>query len=210
MREVFPINNDMVLINQVGLTGLLEVRGSDYTNMNQIHDEQYGVLVSANTIGVRHDHFLTYHLDLDIDGETNSFMKSTFETVQATQGQSPRKSYWTVSSHIAKTESEAKIQIGLESAEFVVVNPNKMTQLGNPIGYRLLPGAVVRPLITHDDDAQLRGAFTNYNIWVTPYNKSEKWAGGLFTDQSHGDDTLETWSRRYISPSRDLLSICLF
>lgn len=28
------------------------------------------------------------------------------------------------------------------------------------------------------------------NVWVTPYNRTEKWAGGLSVDQSRGDDTL--------------------
>ncbi|TVU13356.1 hypothetical protein EJB05_40408, partial [Eragrostis curvula] len=35
-------------------------------------------------------------------------------------------------------------------------------------------------------------------IWVTPYNKSEEWAGGLFVYQSKGEDTLATWSERCV------------
>lgn len=34
-------------------------------------------------------------------------------------------------------------------------------------------------------------------IWVTPYNKSEEWAGGLFVYQSKGEDTLAVWAERY-------------
>ncbi|XP_059659011.1 amine oxidase [copper-containing] gamma 1-like [Cornus florida] len=33
-------------------------------------------------------------------------------------------------------------------------------------------------------------------IWVTPYNRSEYWAGGLLTYQSKGKDTLAVWSER--------------
>ncbi|KAL7251816.1 hypothetical protein ACSBR1_013630 [Camellia fascicularis] len=77
-----------------------------------------------------------------------------------------------------------------------MVNPKKKTKLGNPIGYRLFPGSAVTSLLLKDDFPQIRAAFTNYNVWVTPYNKSEKWAGGVFVDQSRGDDTLAVWTLR--------------
>ncbi|PKI59236.1 hypothetical protein CRG98_020399 [Punica granatum] len=179
---------------KVGLTGLLEVRGSKYTHTDQISDEEYGILLAENTIGSRHDHFLTYHLDLDIDGEANSFVKSTLQMSKA-DGH-PRSSHWKVVSEMAKTESDAKIRLGIDQAEFLFVNPNKRTRMGNLVGYRLIPGSVVGPLLSDDDYAQIRGAFTKYNVWVTPYNKYEKWAVGPLADQSRGDDTLATWSQR--------------
>ena len=59
--------------------------------------------------------------------------------------------YWT-------TEVEtAKIILGLSPGELSVVKPNKKTSVGS----------------------QIRGAFTNFNVWVTPYNRTEEWAGGL-------------------------------
>ncbi|MBA0799828.1 hypothetical protein Gohar_010317, partial [Gossypium harknessii] len=173
---------------RVALTGVLEVKAVPYTHIDEITEEVYGTLVADNTIGVSHDHFLTYYLDLDIDGDTNSFIKTHLITKQVKDKNIPRKSYWNVEHEIAKTESDAKLQIGLNPPELLVVNSYKRTKTGNKVGYRLVPGSAAGPLLAADDYPQIRAAFTNYNVWVTPYNKSEKWAGGRYVDQSRGDD----------------------
>lgn len=177
------------------MTGLLEVKGSIYTHKEQIQEEVYGTLLAENTIGVNHDHFLIFNLDLDIDGEANSLIKTNLKTSRVN---GPRKSYWRAETEAAKTESDASIRLGLEATMVSVVNPNKKTKIGNNVGYKLVPGSVTGTLLSDDDYVQIRGAFTKYNVWVTPYNKSEKWAGGLYTDRSRGDDSLASWSQRYI------------
>ncbi|KDP27003.1 hypothetical protein JCGZ_22065 [Jatropha curcas] len=179
---------------KVGLSGILEVKATAYTHSDEVKEEIYGTFLGENMIGLYHDHFLTYRLDLDIDGVENSLIKKNLVTKTVMENSTPRKSYWTVVSETAKTESEAKIQLGMEPAELVIVNPNKKTKPGNSHGYRLIPDHAAHPLLLEDDYPQVRGAFTKYNVWVTAYNKSEKWAGGKYVDQSHGEDTLAVWS----------------
>ncbi|XP_057958795.1 amine oxidase [copper-containing] alpha 2, peroxisomal-like [Malania oleifera] len=186
---------------EVGLTGLLEVKASSYQHVNDIETAQrypQGTLLAENSIAIFHDHFLTYRLDLDVDGQPNSFVKSKLQRRRVDPPTaSPRKSFWSVVSETAKTESDARVLIGSDPVELLILNPNKRTRVGNPVGYRLMPGATVAsPLLWEDDYPQIRGAFTNNHVWVTPYNKSEKWAGGVFVDQSRGDDTLAVWSSR--------------
>ncbi|KAL3727301.1 hypothetical protein ACJRO7_032095 [Eucalyptus globulus] len=181
---------------EVGLTGILEVKAVNYTHASQIKEDEYGTMVGANTIATHHDHFLTYHLDLDVDGAPNSFVKTNLITKPVAEEGVPRKSYWTVSSKTARTESEAQLHLGLEPCDLIVVNPNKQTKVGNNVGYRLIPGPIASPILFRDDYPQIRAAFTNNNLWVTPYNKSEKWASGRYVDQSRGDDTLAVWTKR--------------
>ncbi|WCJ23743.1 Copper amine oxidase family protein [Euphorbia peplus] len=183
------------ILIKVGLTGALGVKGTNYTHKDQVMEEIYGTLIAENTIGTNHDHFFTYRLDLDVDGNENSLVKSKLQTTTMNPYNTPRKSYWRVVSETAKVEADARIRLSDRDA-LVVINPNKKTNMGNFIGYRLIPGSITNPLLTEDDYPQIRAAFTNYNVWITPYNESEKWVGGLYADQSRGDDTLAVWSLR--------------
>ncbi|PRQ38658.1 putative primary-amine oxidase [Rosa chinensis] len=155
----------ILLIGNSNQVGCWKLQRLNITHINQIKEEVYGTLVADNSIAVNHDHFLTYHIDLDVDGEANSFVKNNFVTKRVTDPNIPRKSYWNVVSETARTEADARIHLGLKPADLVVVNPNKKTKPGNPIGYRLIPGSFVNPLLVEDDYPQIRGAFTNYNVW---------------------------------------------
>ncbi|KAI3892169.1 hypothetical protein MKW92_050046 [Papaver armeniacum] len=159
---------------EVGLSGMLMVKGTHYNNADQIPEEENtsGPLVSENLIGVVHDHFVTFHLDMDIDEPDNSFVKV----------------------HLVKEETvpekDAQIKFKLyDPSEFHVVNPSQKSKIGNPSGYKVVPAGTAASLLDHNDPPSTE-------IWVTPYNRSEQWAGGLLVYQGKGEDTLAVWSDR--------------
>lgn len=195
----WEFQTDGLIRVKVGLSGILMVKGTPYANMNQVpsQDNLYGTLLSENVIGVIHDHYITFYLDMDVDGSDNSFVKVNIKKQQTTEGESPRKSYLKAVRNVAKTERDAQVKLKLyDPSEFHVINPLKKTRVGNPVGYKVVPGGTAASLLDLDDPPQRRGAFTNNQIWVTPYNRSEQWAGGLFVYQNHGEDNLATWAER--------------
>jgi primary-amine oxidase len=195
----WEFQTDGLIKIKVGLSGILMVKGTPYENMNQVPVQEYlyGTLLSENVIGVIHDHYVTFYLDMDVDGSDNSFVKVNIQRQKTSPGESPRRSYLKVKRNVAKTEKDAQVKLKLyDPSEFHVINPSKKTRVGNPVGYKVVPGGTAASLLDLEDPPQKRGAFTNNQIWVTPRNKSEQWAGGLFVYQSHGEDTLATWSER--------------
>ncbi|CAA0815242.1 Copper amine oxidase family protein [Striga hermonthica] len=195
----WEFQTDGLIRIKVGLSGILMVKGTPYSNLDQLNqqDNLYGTLLSENVVGVIHDHYITFHLDMDVDGSDNSFVKVNLQREYTKPGESPRVSYLKAVRNVAKTEKDAQIKLKLyDPSEFHVINPRKKTRVGNPVGYKVVPAGTAASLLDPNDPPQKRGAFTNNQIWVTPYNKTEQWAGGLFTYQSKGDDTLEVWSNR--------------
>ncbi|XP_074264895.1 amine oxidase [copper-containing] gamma 1-like [Silene latifolia] len=195
----WEFQTDGLIKIKVGLSGILMVKGTPYMNMNQVPNQEnmHGTLLSENVIGVIHDHYITFYLDMDIDDSDNSFVKVNLKRQDTSPGESPRKSYLKAVRNVAKTEKDAQIKLKLyDPHEFHVVNPNKKTRVGNPVGYKVVPAGTAASLLDPEDPPQKRGAFTNNQIWVTPYNKSEEWAGGTFVYQNEGEDNLASWSNR--------------
>ncbi|XP_050230142.1 amine oxidase [copper-containing] gamma 1-like [Mercurialis annua] len=195
----WEFQTDGLIRIKVSLSGMVMVKGTPYQNVHEIpnQEEMSSRLISENVIGVVHDHFINFHLDMDIDDSNNSFTEVNLVKEESLAGESPRKSYFKAKRKIAKTEEDARIKLNLyQPSEFHVINPSKRSRLGNPTGYKVVPGANAASLLDLLDPPQLRSAFTNNQIWVTPYNRNEQWAGGLLVYQSRGDDTLDVWSQR--------------
>lgn len=62
----------------------------------------------------------------------------------------------------------------------------------------MAPAGPVLPLLSEDDYPPIRAAFTENNLWVTPNNRSEKWAAERYVDKSRGGDGLAICTKRYV------------
>ncbi|KAK1303479.1 Primary amine oxidase [Acorus calamus] len=124
--------------------------------------EMYGTLLSENVIGVIHDHYITFRLDMDVDGADNSFVKVHLSKQETAPGESPRKSYLKATREVAKAEKDGRVKLKLyEPSEFHIVNPSKKTRVGNPVGYKVVPVGTAASILDSADPPQVRGVFTN-------------------------------------------------
>jgi primary-amine oxidase len=189
----------------VGATGVIETKAAKEKMPAADHvmaggsageaKDEYGHFVGENTIGVNHDHFFSFRLDLDVDGQNNTFMIDRLEK-RDLPASTHRKSIWVVKPSVAHNEHDAMIDIHLDHPSmWMFVNPSVHGPLGYPTGYEIMPGTTAASLLDVDDRVQKVGAFSNHQLWVTPYKPDERYASGVYPIQSKGDDGLATWTK---------------
>ncbi|HXH68477.1 MAG TPA: hypothetical protein VNI81_14830 [Candidatus Limnocylindrales bacterium] len=184
---------------RVGATGIDEVKGvkgRTAADHSEAKEDTYGRFIAENLVGVDHDHYFSFRLDFDVDGRANSFVKDRL-SMKRLPPSSPRKSVWVAEPEVAQTEQQAKSVMGMEHPEiWRVINSNVKNPLGYPVGYELMPEENAMPLLLPEDYPQQRAGFTDYQVWVTPYDEKERYAAGDYPMQSHGGDGLPAWTKK--------------
>lgn len=153
----------------------------------------YGKLVAPYLNAMHHQHIFCARLDFDLDGGGNSVTEVHSEGLPAGPD-NPHGNAWTTVSRTLKTELEARRDIDLNSARgWVVTNPNRLNAVGQPVGYKLIPGENTKPFSLPDSSARRRAAFMDHHVWVTPYAADERYPAGEFPYQHKGGDGLPRW-----------------
>jgi len=183
---------------RTGATGLDEVKGVASRTAEEDpggRADTYGRFVAENTVATDHDHFFSFRLDFDVDGTANSFVRDRI-TLKRLPVDSPRKSVWVAEPEVAHVEQQAKLHMSMEQPEiWRVINPNVKGPLGYPVGYEIMPGENAMALLLPEDYPQRRAGFTDYQLWVTPYRRNERYAAGDYPMQSRGGEGLPTWTK---------------
>jgi primary-amine oxidase len=176
----------------VGATGIDEVKGVAARTMSDpsaARDTAYGMLVAPNLTAVNHDHFLSFRLDVDIDGQANTLVRQRLVR-ERLDGDGGRRSLW----RIAEENVVAEGPLGDDV--WRIVNPNLTNSLGQHPGYELRGGHSAISLLARDDIPQRRAAFSAAPLWITAYDPKELYATGSYTNQSKGGDGLPAYVTR--------------
>ncbi len=182
----------------VGSTGLDAVKGVASKSMKDETaeaDTKYGTLIAPNLVAPNHDHFFNFRLDFDIDGQANSFMRTGLVPAEA-PADIPRRSLWVTEQTMPQTESEARYKVNPDTpAVYHIGNMDVETKLGHHPAYMVMPGGSVAysPFDMANDPPAMRNPYIEYSLFVTPYAREQRYAGGEYAFQSDGSDTLATW-----------------
>lgn len=183
----------------VGSTGLDAVKGVASTSMNDAgaaDETKFGTLIAPNIVAVYHSHFFNFRLDFDIDGLDNEFTKAKLAPIDTSSFDIPRTSMWGVEYETIATEIDARTRINpISPSNWYFGNPNTESALGHHPAYELIPsGSYVYSLLSLDDMPVARNAYIENHLYVTPYDPTQIYAGGEYSVQSTGNETLHTWT----------------
>ncbi len=160
-----------------------------------------GGLVAPGLYGPHHQHFFNVRLDWMLDGPENSVVEVNCEPLPLGP-ENPRGNAWAARETLLASESVAQRTIEPRTARFwKVINPRRPNAVGEPVGYKLVPGANAFPFF-HQGSAQWeRGGFVRAHLWVTPYDERERYAAGDYPNQRAGGDGLPA----YVQQNRPLV-----
>lgn len=166
---------------EVGATGIAAAKGVAAKAIDSSRHLPHASLVAPNIAAPYHDHFLSFRLDLDVDGSDNYFVSETLVR-QALPASSARRSVWT------RQEAVIPRELGLAPSHspeiWRVENRGVRTSLGYAPSFEIMGGHNATSLLGGDDWAQRRAGFSASALWVTTYRPAELYAAGDYPNQS--------------------------
>lgn len=146
-------------------------------------DTQTGTLIAPHRLGVNHDHFFSYRIDFDIDGQANDFSRLRLVAIPQ-PADAPRQGIWQVRPQKVRDENMAQTDMRADRpAVLLFSSADKRNAMGYPTGYQLvMPN--IKPLVVPTDDAFARAYWVQRNLWVTRFKADEIFASGLPVNQS--------------------------
>jgi primary-amine oxidase len=180
---------DGTLQLEVKLTGVIS-NGATLPGEEPI----WGTIVAPGVYGPIHQHFFNVRLDMMVDGRDNSVYE--MNTVSDPGGpENPHNNAFHTEATLLQRESEAQRIINPRSARYwSIVNPSVRNRLGQPVGYKLMPGENVLPFASEGASVLKRGAFMTRHLWVTAYDRAERYAAGDYPNQHPGGAGLPAYA----------------
>jgi primary-amine oxidase len=173
---------------EVKATGIVHTRGA-------VPGEtpRYGQLVAPGVDATIHQHFFNARLDFDLDGTRNAVYEVHTETPPIGPENPHGNAFRPVKTLIANEADSPALIDPLHGRYWLVVNRERLNGLGEPVGYKLMPGENVLALSHPDSVFAKRGGFAYRHFWATRFDPSERYAAGDYPNQSGETDGLPLW-----------------
>ncbi len=184
-------HQDGTLELQDDLTGVVMTKATAAETAAALSEQDtYGRLMARNILGVNHQHFFNFRLDMDVDGTQNAVMEMNSHGFPVSST-NPLGNAFVAEDTMLPTEKSAMRDLNMASArEWTIVSKEKKNGLGVSSGYTLMPMTNAISLLGDDAQITSRSGFATHHFWVTKYKPDELYAGGMYPNQNMADDGL--------------------
>jgi primary-amine oxidase len=174
----------------VKATGILSTAGQ-----NPGEKSPYGQ--SLNNDGLYapiHQHMFNVRMDFELDGPANAVYEVDMEYPE----HNPTHTAFKAVDRLLETEQAAIRKTDSAKHRFwKIVNHDSKNIVDEPVAYRLIPTDGIQLAAGDDSYVSQRAQFARNNLWVTAYDRSERFAAGEYPNQSTGaDDGLHIWTKK--------------
>ncbi len=190
------------------LTGIVGIKGvnrdSDVPggNDNTFGGDYYGTLVAPHVEAVNHQHFMTFRVDLDVDGTENLVEEMNTVTVPPVKENVYNNAFARKSSLI-KNEADGHRSLNPSSNRHWMVADAKATNSrGQMKSYMIMPGSNTLPYSGIPSGQRKMADFLESQVWVTAFKENERHPAGEYPNTRGIKDGLTSW----ISDDQDLVS----
>jgi primary-amine oxidase len=147
---------------------------------------KYATEVLPGVVGHIHQHLFCARLDMEIDGEKNTFVECNTYAEPAGPN-NPYGNAFFQQETVLRRESEAARRANAESQRYwKVINPNKTNYVGSPVGYKLDATNCITPFVGSDSHSGKRAGFVRNHVWVTAFDAEERYPAGEYMNHSDG------------------------
>ena len=154
----------------------------------------YGRIIGDRIESHVHQHVFSFRFDMALDGENNSVSEINFKAAP-TDADNPYGNAILTEETVFVSEQQAQREINAKTSRYWrVVNSGRTNRYGDPVAYKLLPGANSFPFQHPDSSGGRRAAFMYKHLWVSRYNPPEMYPAGWFPNQHAGGDGLPRWT----------------
>ena len=147
---------------------------------------KYATEVLPGVVGHIHQHLFCARLDMEIDGEKNTFVECNTYAEPAGPN-NPYGNAFYQQETVLRRESEAARRANADSQRYwKVINPNKTNYVGSPVGYKLDATNCITPFVGPDSPSGKRAGFVRNHVWVTAFDAEERYPAGEYMNHSDG------------------------
>ena len=176
---------------EVKLTGILSMGAFEVGKK-----PRFGNLIAPQLYAPNHQHFFNVRLDFDLDGVANT-VQQVDVVPDPVDENNPFENAFVAKATPLLNEKQSLANLNLETARsWKIVNPEVLNAVGEPVGYKFLPGDNCFPMASKNAWWRKRAGFVNHHVWVTPFSENERYAAGDYPNQSGGGDGLIRWTEQ--------------